>query len=199
MVAILCQSFNIILKTTITPAVFHCTNIIPIYKGKNKPFLVMDSHRPIGLSSMLKKLFEHCLKLHVLIHLASGDIHFAYKRKYSTLDAVYAIQSLIQELGNELPKYLIKKYDITGAFDNLNHDAVRRFFQQTTLHPNFSFANFNLTFSCSFLNMTYRSDLFTTVLYIGKRFPAGVLDSCTSVGGVNIQQPLLHHSQNHYC
>ena len=95
-------AFNLIIKTGITPEIFHKNLIIPLYKNKNLPFVIMLSHRPIALSSILKKLFEMLTKPLVIPHLHSGFNQYAYKPYCSTSDAVHHYQSIMEQLGKKV-------------------------------------------------------------------------------------------------
>ena len=88
----LVDAFNLILKTYITPSSFHKNLIIPIHKGKNQIFHLIIYYRPIALSSILKKLFELCIKSHLLPYLNSGSNQYDYKPYYCTLDDIYHFQ-----------------------------------------------------------------------------------------------------------
>ena len=129
----LLDAFNLIIKTSIAPSSFHKNLIIPIHKGKNQIFHLIIYYRPIALSSILKKLFEMCLKSFILSHLNSGDNQYAYKQYYSTLDAIYHFQTIMQRLGKRAKNYRVLKIDIDGAFDSLNHLSINNYINQTTM------------------------------------------------------------------
>ena len=129
----LVDAFNLIIKTGITPTNFHKNLIIPVHKGKNQIFHLIIYYRPIALSSILKKLFEMCLKKFLHSHLHSGDNQYAYKQYYSTLDAIYHFQSIMNKLGKKAKNYRILKIDIDGAFDSLNHLSINQFINKSTM------------------------------------------------------------------
>ena len=71
--------FNMIVKTGVTPLMFHRNIIIPVHKGQDLPYDDIHSNRPIALSSVLKKLFEMSIKSLIKPFLDSGQNQYAYK------------------------------------------------------------------------------------------------------------------------
>ena len=97
--------------------------VIPIYKGKGKDPLQLNSYRGITISSVISKLFEiiilHCLSPW-LEEVCFPDIsQTAYQNGVSCIDAIYATQETLLTHVREGGKPLLCLYDIEKAFDSV--------------------------------------------------------------------------------
>ena len=96
-----------------TPTSFCVSTMIPIPKKGSGSMNDIRNYRGIALSSLLSKLFDHCIICNQYDSLRSDDLQFAYKSKISAIHCVNFV--------NETVNYYInnsgKVYVCTLAFD----------------------------------------------------------------------------------
>ena len=101
---------------------------MPVYKGRGKDPMKIDSYRGITLTSMVAKVFEFLLLERLeLIFLEAGLPHInqsAYRRVVSCADAIFATQEVVAKYlrgGNWVYMCL---YDLQKAFDSVEYPVL---------------------------------------------------------------------------
>ena len=69
----------------VIPTSFSVSTMVPIPKGFNKDLTNIKNYRGIALSSLISKLFDNCIISSNSYIFESDDLHFAYKKKTSTV------------------------------------------------------------------------------------------------------------------
>ena len=64
----LTKIFEVSYNTGDVPKEWRMANISPIYKGKNSSKADAANYRPVSLTSICSKLFEHCIVKSILLH-----------------------------------------------------------------------------------------------------------------------------------
>ena len=119
---LLLQFINLCLSLGHLPSKLRLSDIIPIYKKLAGNCIT--HHRPIALSSHIRKLIEIMLKDQIQHIFATSANHYGYKSDTSIHDAVYDIGKFIEYLQNLGIPYKMIKFDAKGAFDGLSRQAV---------------------------------------------------------------------------
>jgi len=86
--------FNMILKTGYVPNDFGKGVVIPIIKDKTGNPSVVDNYRPITLSPVISKVFEHCLITVFSTFISSSNLQFGFKPGLSCSDAIFTLRSV---------------------------------------------------------------------------------------------------------
>ena len=85
--------FSLMLSHRYTPRSFCVSKMIPIPKKGSGSMNDIQDYRGIALSSLLSKLFDHCIICNRYDSLRSDDLQFAYKSKIS---AIHCVNSVIE-------------------------------------------------------------------------------------------------------
>jgi hypothetical protein len=97
LIPILCKLFNCILDTGYFPSSWSSAVIVPILKKGDTTD--PNNYRGISLVSNLGKLFTSVLNKRLLLWADSNDVltdaQFRFKPGYATVDAIFALHSLI--------------------------------------------------------------------------------------------------------
>ena len=114
--------FNIVLDTGIIPTVWTEGCIISIYKSKGckkNP----ENYRPITLLSCMVKLFTAIINSKLQIFSTEFDViqqnHTGFRKHYSTMDNVFALQALFDILSSKKRKMYCAFIDFQRAFDTV--------------------------------------------------------------------------------
>ena len=89
---------------------------IPLVKGNKHPSL-SGSYRAIAGSSLILKLFECCILMIWGDRVQSDSLHFGFKKKYSTGQATWLVQEVLQHYLRQGSKPVAVVLDCTKAFD----------------------------------------------------------------------------------
>eukprot|EP00834_Sanchytrium_tribonematis_P005942 NODE_397_length_8118_cov_0.510787.p1 type:complete len:1622 gc:universal NODE_397_length_8118_cov_0.510787:1248-6113(+) len=134
---VLLRFFNIIGKTGIVPDIFRFSSIIPIHKGKSDDYESMTEYRPIGLCSILRKMFEKLFKPRLMPFLQTGENQFGFKHATSLLDAAWYFESKLIELQYNIDDYIMVKGDLKAAFDSCSHESLLEMCRAVEMPENF--------------------------------------------------------------
>ena len=69
--------------------------IVPIVKNKCGNLSDKNNYRPIALSSITSKVFEHVILTRMESYLWTNDNQFGFKPSHSTDQCVYALSEII--------------------------------------------------------------------------------------------------------
>jgi len=81
----------------------------------------VDDFRGISISSVVSKVFKHCILDRYGDFLSSSDNQFGFKKKSSCTHAVFTLLSVVDYYVNHGSTVNICALDISKAFDNMNH------------------------------------------------------------------------------
>ena len=101
--------------------------IVPVYKPGSLPYLV-DSYRPIALTSVIVKILEKIIRKNVIMYLELNDVSFS--NQHGFLSEKSTLTNLIETLN-----YFTKKVDersnvdalyidVSKAFDSISHNKL---------------------------------------------------------------------------
>ena len=126
MIPILCNLFNVSLHSGIFPENWCNGTIIPVFKKGDKNDV--NNYRGITLMSHLSKLFTTILN-NRLRNVSStyniiSDAQFGFKPGFSTVDASFALQSLITITLGSKKRLYCAFIDYSKAFDTVEHKAL---------------------------------------------------------------------------
>ena len=121
------EIINISFATGIYPDKLKLAEIIPIYKNKGDPHLVVN-YRPISLLSNLNKIFEKLVHERLYsfleLHDCIFELQFGFRTKHSTNHALMSLTEMIRNaLDNS--KFACGIFvDFQKAFDTVDHNIL---------------------------------------------------------------------------
>ena len=93
-------------------------------RGRNG--LVSETNRPIALSSITSKVFEHIILLRLEEYLWTTDNQFGFKSGHSTDLCIYALSELIEYFKSRSTSVYVAFLDASKAFDKISHWTLFR-------------------------------------------------------------------------
>ena len=95
--------------------------IIPIIKNKSEDFTDKNNYRPIALSSIISKVFEHTIEIRFEEYLWTNDNQFGFKSRHSTNLCIYALTEFIEYFKSRSTSVYVAFLDASKAFDKISH------------------------------------------------------------------------------
>ena len=95
--------------------------IIPIIKNKSGDFTDKNNYRPIALSSILSKVFEHIIVIRLEEYLWTNDNEFGFKSGHSTDLCVYALTEFIEYFKSRSTSVYVTFFYASKAFVKISH------------------------------------------------------------------------------
>ena len=80
----------------------------------------IQNYRGVALSSLLSKLFDHCIIGNQYDSLRSDDLQFAYKSKISAIHCVNSVNETVNYYTINSGKVYVCTLDATKAFDKVH-------------------------------------------------------------------------------
>jgi hypothetical protein len=115
---------NSMLQHSYIPEQFRYGFIIPLVKDHQGDKTKTDNYRGITISPIFSKIFEHCLRLCFGDYLTTSQWQFGYKRKSSTVHAIYCLKETINYYTNKGNDVYCAFLDASKAFDRLVHSGL---------------------------------------------------------------------------
>ena len=123
----LTEIFRCSMNSGIIPEDWKKSVIVPVYKPGSLPYLV-DSYRPIALTSVIVKILEKIIRKNVIMYLELNDVSFT--NQHGFLSEKSTLTNLIETLN-----YFTKKVDersnvdalyidVSKAFDSISHNKL---------------------------------------------------------------------------
>ena len=121
------EIINISFATGVYPDKLKLAEIIPVYKNKGDPHLVVN-YRPISLLSNINKIFEklvherlYCfLEMHECIY----ELQFGFRTKHSTNHALISLTEMVRNALDNSNFACGIFVDFQKAFDTVDHDIL---------------------------------------------------------------------------
>ena len=100
--------------------------IVPLVKNKCGNLTDKNNYRPIALSSITSKVFEHIILLRLEEYLWTTDNQFGFKSGHSTDLCIYALSELIEYFKSRSTSVYVAFLDASQAFDKISHWTLFR-------------------------------------------------------------------------
>ena len=108
------------------PACWRQANVIPIPKGP--PSSSVENYRPISITSVLSKVFERLVSVHLGRFMDRIGVlpttQFAYRKSLGTCDALLCVSHTLQSALENRQKARIIQIFFSAAFDRVNHLGI---------------------------------------------------------------------------
>ena len=95
--------------------------IVPLVKNKCGNWADKNNYRPIALSSIASKVFEHVILGRLEEYLWTNDNQFGFKPSHSTDLCVYALTEFIEYFKSRSTSIYVAFLDTSKAFDKISH------------------------------------------------------------------------------
>ena len=95
--------------------------IVPLVKSKCGNLADKNNYRPIALSSIASKVFEHVILCRLEEYLWTNDNQFGFKPSHSTDLCVYALTEFIEYFKSRSTSIYVAFLDASKAFDKISH------------------------------------------------------------------------------
>ena len=108
------------------PACWRQANVTPIPKGP--PSFSVANYRSISITSVLSKVFEHLVSVHLGRFMERSGVlpttQFAYWKGLGTCDALLCVSHTLQSALENGQEARIVQIDFSAAFDRVNHLCI---------------------------------------------------------------------------
>ena len=95
--------------------------IVPLVKNKCGNLADKNNYRPIALSSIASKVFEHVILCRLKEYLWTNDNQFGFNPSHSTDLCVYALTEFIEYFKSRSTSIYVAFLDASKAFDKISH------------------------------------------------------------------------------
>ena len=100
--------------------------IVPLVKNRCGNLTDNNNYKPIALSSITSKVFEHIILLKLEEYLWTTDNQFGFKSGHSTDLCIYALSELIEYFKSRSTSVYVAFLDASKAFDKISHWTLFR-------------------------------------------------------------------------
>ena len=100
--------------------------VVPLVKNRCGNLTDKNNYRPIALSSITSKVFEHIILLRLEEYLWTTDNQFGFKSGHSTDLCIYALSELIEYFKSRSTSVYVAFLDASKAFDKISHWTLFR-------------------------------------------------------------------------
>ena len=116
--------FTTMLKHSFVPQDFKVSTLLPIPKDLSKSIHSSDNYRPIALSSIVCKIFDHVILDKHRGALCSSDLQHGFKKKNSTVTCSFVLQEVIAYYRLHGSVVYNVFLDASRAFDRVHYNKV---------------------------------------------------------------------------
>ena len=116
--------FNCMLNHAFVPSQFRLGFMIPLIKDRLGNKSDVQNYRGITISPIMSKVFEHVLKLVYCDYLTTSPHQFGFKKKSSTVQALYCLRETVTYYVNHGSRVFCSFLDASKAFDRLVHSGL---------------------------------------------------------------------------
>ena len=95
--------------------------IVPLVKNKCGNLDDKNNYRPIALSSIASKVFEHVILCRLEEYLWTNDNQFGFKPSHSTDLCIYDLTEFIEYFKSRSTSIYVAFHDASKAFDKISH------------------------------------------------------------------------------
>lgn len=120
----LCNLYKLILIHRYVPNKLCIGTIVPLIKDKSRNLNDIDNYRPITLTSVIAKIFEHVVLSLCEDYLVSDELQFGFKRDISCADAIFVLRTTVDYFNARGSTMYLASLDIKKAFDTVNHEKL---------------------------------------------------------------------------
>ena len=113
--------FSMILKTGYVPRDFGQGVVVTIIEDKSGNPSLIDNYRPITLSPVISKIFEHCLMSKFSECISSDSLQFGFKPNLSCSHALFTLRTVCDYFNNRGSNVYIAFLDASKTFDKVDH------------------------------------------------------------------------------
>ena len=130
----LTEVLNSVIDLEHVPTCLKLGTTIPVYKGRGKDPLDVNSYRGITINSVISKLLESLILSRLEPLFAEAGLphpnQSAYRKKVSCADAIFSTQEVINRYLQEGSKMYMCLYDLQKAFDSIEFPVIlKRLFE----------------------------------------------------------------------
>ena len=123
----LAMLYNLIGQTGEIPALFRETRVRMLYKKKDKNN--MSNYRPLSMSNHIGKTWERCVNTAIMEHLETNNLlsnrQHSFRPKRGTFSNLTRLwESVVSKVEEERALVELWNFDLTKAFDLLDHSKV---------------------------------------------------------------------------
>ena len=134
---VLAKLFNYFIRQGYVPDQFGESYTVPLRKVNNTAkHVTVDDFRGISISSVLSKVFEHCVISRYGKFLETNDNQFGFKKSVGCSTAIYTVRSVVDKFINNGSTVNLCAIDISKAFDRMNHHGLFIKLMQRSLPSN---------------------------------------------------------------
>ena len=116
--------FNDMMSHSFVPKQFRLGFMVPIVKDNQGNLSDVSNYRGITISPIWTKVFEHVLKLVFGEHLSTSPYQFGFKKRHSTVHALYCLKTTINYYVDNGSRVFCSFLDASKAFDRLVHSGL---------------------------------------------------------------------------
>jgi exonuclease III len=123
---ILTKLFNLMLQYSHVPPAFGVSYTVPIPKISDcrTKAMTTDDFRGIAISSILSKVFEHCILQSFKQYFVTADNQFGFKKNVGCSHAIYVVRKTVEHFVRRGSTVNLCALDLAKAFDKTNHHAL---------------------------------------------------------------------------
>lgn len=123
---ILTKLFNLLISCSYVPDGFRHSYIVPIPKMKDcyNKSLTCDDFRGIAISSIISKVFEHCIIKRYESFFITSDNQFGFKKGVGCTYAIRSVRKVVDNYVANGSTANLCTIDVSKAFDKVNHYAL---------------------------------------------------------------------------
>jgi len=124
---ILAKLFNSMLHFNYVPISFGQSYTVPLYKNHGNVYSkspTVEDFRGISISSILSKVFEHCIFTRYEGFLVTSENQFGFKKKSGCTHAIYTLRRTVEYYTSAGSTVNICSLDLSKAFDKMNHHGL---------------------------------------------------------------------------